>query len=97
MTISDTRYLPRAAAHVRFGADAIDLRWILKSIWRSVMIARQRRALQHLSDHALKDIGLSRGDIDGVTANLIDGGMDSTRLPRGRRKLTAGFRQPRPW
>lgn len=45
-------------------------RW--KFIWRSAVTARQRRALQSLSDHMLKDIGLSRSDIDGVSASLAD-------------------------
>jgi uncharacterized protein YjiS (DUF1127 family) len=54
-----------------------------KAIWRSAATARQRRALHSLSDHMLKDIGLSRSDIDGISAGLIDRRADSTRRFRG--------------
>ncbi len=56
-------------------------RW--KSIRRSAATARQRRALQSLSDHMLKDIGLSRSDIDGISASLVDRRADATRRSRG--------------
>ncbi len=56
-------------------------RW--KSIRRSAAAARQRRTLQSLSDHMLKDIGLSRSDIDGISAGLIDRRADATRRSRG--------------
>jgi len=55
-----------------------------RSIWRSVGIARQRSALNMLSDHMLKDIGLSRSDIESITATLADGRADATRRRRGR-------------
>jgi uncharacterized protein YjiS (DUF1127 family) len=48
------------------------------------MTARQRRALESLSDHMLKDIGLSRSDIHGIAANLARGRSDVTRRPRGQ-------------
>lgn len=50
-------------------------RW--KLTWRSAAAARQRRALQSLSDHMLKDIGLSRSDIDGISASLADRRADT--------------------
>lgn len=53
-------------------------------MWRSVGIARQRSALNMLSDHMLKDIGLSRSDIESLTATLADGRTDATRRRRGR-------------
>jgi len=53
-----------------------------RSIWRSIGIARQRSALNMLSDHMLKDIGLSRSDIDSITATLADMRTDAIR--RGR-------------
>jgi hypothetical protein len=55
-----------------------------RSIWRSVGIARQRSALNMLSDHMLKDIGLSRSDIESITATLADGRTDAFRRRRGR-------------
>jgi hypothetical protein len=56
-------------------------RW--KCIW-STGAARQRRALQALSDHVLKDIGLSRSDIDGISASLAYRRADSRRRSRRR-------------
>jgi len=53
-------------------------------MWRSVGIARQRSALNSLSDHMLKDIGLSRSDIESITANLADGCTDTVRRRYGR-------------
>lgn len=55
-----------------------------KSLRRSVGTARQRRALQSLSDHMLKDIGLSRSDIDGLSARLVEPRPDITRHSRGQ-------------
>jgi hypothetical protein len=55
-----------------------------RSIWRSVGIARQRSALNMLSDHMLKDIGLSRSDIESITATFADGRTDAFRRRRGR-------------
>ena len=52
-------------------------------IRRSAAAARQRRALQSLSDHMLKDIGLSRGDIDGISATLVDPRGNAARRLRG--------------
>jgi uncharacterized protein YjiS (DUF1127 family) len=42
------------------GVMAVFLRGVAESFRR----ARQRRDLAALSDHALRDIGLSRGDVD---------------------------------
>jgi uncharacterized protein YjiS (DUF1127 family) len=47
-----------------------------------VMMDRQRRELNQLSDHLLKDIGLSRADIDSIAKHLADGRSDATRRPR---------------
>lgn len=59
---------------------AVDLlgqfwRWIR----RPIVIERQRRELNQLSDHILKDIGLSRAGIDGISIQLIDRRSDATR------------------
>lgn len=51
---------------------------------RSLAIARQRSALHMLSDHVLKDIGLSRSDVDSISASLGAGRPDATRRARGR-------------
>jgi uncharacterized protein YjiS (DUF1127 family) len=84
MTYAGTRYMTGSDSNARFGVGFGILRRIWKSIRRSVMIAGQRRALHQLSDHMLKDIGLSRADIDGIATNLIDKNTDATRWPRGR-------------
>ena len=57
--------------------------WFASSPWgESPTIASQRSALHTLSDHVLKDIGLSRGDID-----FIAGGSHRTgRRTRVRRR-----------
>jgi len=49
----------------------------------SPTIASQRSALQTLSDHVLKDIGLSRGDIDFVAGGSHSAGR-RIRVRRGR-------------
>lgn len=54
-----------------------------KSMWRSVATASQRSALHMLSDHMLKDTGLSRADIDGIASNSAEGRTDATRRRRG--------------
>jgi uncharacterized protein YjiS (DUF1127 family) len=40
---------------------------IMKGVQRYLMIWNARRALQRLSDHVLKDIGISRAEIDAVS------------------------------
>lgn len=57
-------------------------RW--KPIWRSAATTRQCRALQALSDHMLKDIGLSRSDIDGISASPVDRHADAARRSLGQ-------------
>jgi uncharacterized protein YjiS (DUF1127 family) len=48
-------------------------------MWRSVGAARQRSALNMLSDHMLKDIGLSRSDVESIAATLADRRTDAIR------------------
>jgi uncharacterized protein YjiS (DUF1127 family) len=50
---------------------------------RSIKIRHTRRQLQMMPDHLLKDIGISRSDIDSVAAALIDE-PDPTRRVHGR-------------
>ncbi|WP_171101859.1 DUF1127 domain-containing protein [Ruegeria sp. HKCCD7255] len=36
--------------------------WTLRSLWSLLSLARQRRALAHLDEHALEDIGVTRDE-----------------------------------
>jgi uncharacterized protein YjiS (DUF1127 family) len=47
------------------GRHAPAMRWLLL-IWRSWAAARTRAELRGLSDRALRDIGLERGQIDAL-------------------------------
>jgi len=51
---------------------------------RAMSRRRTERALAGLSDHALKDIGIRRGEIDSIAAFLAGGRFDATRIPRPR-------------
>jgi uncharacterized protein YjiS (DUF1127 family) len=77
MTYLGTRYMtvPAPTAGFAIGLAGRVWRWIR----RPVMLDRQRRELNLLSDHILKDIGLSRADIDGIATHLVDGRPDTTR------------------
>jgi len=59
------------------------LRRSVKAIARFIKIRHTRRQLQAMPDHLLKDIGISRSDIDSIAIALIDGG-DTTRRLHGR-------------
>ena len=53
----------------RFGSAAAELLPAAIDLLLSWMdLARQRRALQVLDDHLLKDIGLSRADVEAETS-----------------------------
>ena len=56
----------RRAQHHRWslGAHGGGLRGFLRAIVASFRIARERRNLAALSEHSLKDIGLSRADVE---------------------------------
>ena len=84
MTYLGTRTITGGAPNAGFGVapDLVGRCW--NWIRRPVMIYRQRHELNQLSDHILKDIGLSRGDIDGIAIHLIDGRAYGTRRRRGR-------------
>jgi uncharacterized protein YjiS (DUF1127 family) len=60
------------------------IRRLFKSFQRSFAIAQNRRLLQGMADYLLKDIGISRSDIDSVVVSLVDGTPDLTRRSRGR-------------
>ncbi len=51
---------------------------------RAVRAYRERRALAALSDSLLKDLGLTRGDIDRVTGGPLLGAIDYRELERVR-------------
>jgi uncharacterized protein YjiS (DUF1127 family) len=65
----------RRAAHV--------VRRLAAEVRRSIEINSRRRLLHQMPDYLLKDIGISRSDIDYVAAVLVDED-DVTRRPRGR-------------
>jgi uncharacterized protein YjiS (DUF1127 family) len=83
MTYVDTRYMTATAAPtwLRSGADI--LRRLLHTMQRSVEISRRRRVLHQMPDYLLKDIGISRSEIDYVAVVLADERADPTRRPRG--------------
>jgi uncharacterized protein YjiS (DUF1127 family) len=61
------------------------LEWIWQSIRRYVQADRRQQELYRLPDRVLKDIGLHRSEIDGITTNLSDFVIDPTRIRRSRR------------
>jgi hypothetical protein len=83
MTYFDSRsVITTALDTAAHGGGILDRIWIW--LWRPVMLDHQRRKLNYLSDRILKDIGLSRSDIDSVATYLIERRVDVTRDPRGR-------------
>jgi hypothetical protein len=75
-----TRCMPSALSGTGLSIAKHFWRWL----WRPMMIERQQRKLNVLSDHILKDIGLSRADIDSIAVHLVDGRVDLTRRHRPR-------------
>jgi uncharacterized protein YjiS (DUF1127 family) len=59
------------------------VRWIAARIARSMATRRRRLILNEMSDDLLKDIGVSRSDIEYVAAAFGDGREDQTRRRRG--------------
>ena len=61
-----------AAAHGQAGAEPIRLRDVALAVIDQLMVwqqrARERRQLQSMSDHMLRDLGLGRADVDAETA-----------------------------
>jgi uncharacterized protein YjiS (DUF1127 family) len=57
---------------------------LFKSLQRSLAIAQNRRVLQGIPDNFLKDIGISRSEIDSVVLSAVDDVADLTRRLRGR-------------
>ena len=72
--VSPQSILPRARPRPLFA--------VLQMGAAAVLLDSRRRELNHLSDRVLKDIGLSRGEIDGITLYAIDGRADGSRRRR---------------
>ena len=72
--ISSVGFAPRAIAHLaaRVGAS-----------WRAY---RERRELAGLNDHMLRDLGLSRGDVDAATGGPLWQPVDYALLEAARRR-----------
>jgi uncharacterized protein YjiS (DUF1127 family) len=71
---------PHALPGSRFGL----LSSLFKSLQRSLAIAQKRRVLQGIPDNLLKDIGISRSEIDSIVLSAVDDVPDLTRHSRGR-------------
>jgi uncharacterized protein YjiS (DUF1127 family) len=56
------------------------LRRLLARLMRTRAIQAQRRMLNHLPDHLLKDIGIDRCNVDYVAQAIVDNRRDPTRL-----------------
>jgi uncharacterized protein YjiS (DUF1127 family) len=55
------------------------IRRLVAAVHRAFDKSRRRRALQAMPDYLLKDIGISRCDIDAVVDAIVDGRDDPTR------------------
>jgi uncharacterized protein YjiS (DUF1127 family) len=55
------------------------VRRLVDAVCRALEKSRRRRALQAMPDYLLKDIGISRSEIDGVVEALVEGRADPTR------------------
>jgi uncharacterized protein YjiS (DUF1127 family) len=60
-------------------AGSVLLRRVVARLMRAHAIRVRRRLLRELPDYLLKDIGLSRSDIDYVAQAIVDGRDDPTR------------------
>jgi uncharacterized protein YjiS (DUF1127 family) len=57
---------------------------LLGRLHRAVRIRTMRRELQRMPDRLLKDIGVSRSEIDSIVMGIVDGTIDRTRHARSR-------------
>jgi uncharacterized protein YjiS (DUF1127 family) len=73
-----------AAPHGLPGSQIGPLSSLFKSLQRSLAIAQKRRVLQGIPNNLLKDIGISRSEIDSVVLSVVDGVPDLTRRSRDR-------------
>jgi uncharacterized protein YjiS (DUF1127 family) len=77
-------YTTDAVPHTWSGSRLGIIRRLFKSFQRSFSIAQNRRRLHVMPDYLLKDIGISRSDIDSVVVSIVNGAPDPTRRSRGR-------------
>lgn len=73
------------APHVQASSRPRLVRRVFNRIHRAVLASTMRRELQKVPDHLLKDIGVSRSEIDAIVAGIVDGTVGMTRQARGRR------------
>jgi uncharacterized protein YjiS (DUF1127 family) len=64
------------------------------STWR--LRARTRRELMALDDTALRDIGIERGQIEGIAAGVADARAAGKTLPVTAALVLGGFEPPQP-
>jgi len=83
MTIIEATFAD--APFARPGAGA--LQRVIQAVARTTRRRRTQRALGQLSDHALKDIGMRRSEIDSLADSLASGHWDTSRIARGRPTL----------
>jgi uncharacterized protein YjiS (DUF1127 family) len=65
------------------GFAARPLQRAIQAARRAMRGHQTHQALNQLSDHALKDIGLRRCEIDSIAQALAEGHPDPTRIGRG--------------
>jgi uncharacterized protein YjiS (DUF1127 family) len=79
MTIIEATFADAPFARPGTGA----LQRVIKVVARTMRRRRTQRALGRLSDHALKDIGVRRSEIDSLADSLASGHRDTSRIARG--------------
>jgi uncharacterized protein YjiS (DUF1127 family) len=84
--MSATTLAARADVMSRRAPQPNPLRRLAARVLRVHRIRMQRRLLNALPDHMLRDIGLYRSDIDYVACALADGHDDPTRQARFHRE-----------
>lgn len=68
-----------------FAAEA--LQRAIHAARQAIRRRRTQQALNRLSNHTLKDIGLRRCEIDSIAQALADGHPDPTRIGRGHNNV----------
>jgi uncharacterized protein YjiS (DUF1127 family) len=72
------------APHVQAPSRPGLVRRLLGRLDRAVRISTMRSELQQMPDHLLKDIGVSRSEIDSIVTRIVNGTTDGTRHARSR-------------
>jgi uncharacterized protein YjiS (DUF1127 family) len=72
------------APHVQAPSRPGLVRRLLGRLDRAVRISTMRSELQQMPDHLLKDIGVSRSEIDSIVTGIVNGTIDGTRHARSR-------------